>query len=481
MIFTCVFGVFLALFAVIKLPFTIDASEDASAEFPNAPRIASGSFGQWKGKWVFIGGRIAGYHGVGGGAADFLRSDSNREVWIVDTTVRPARTYHTPIAELPASLAPVKDEWASTGQLYYQDGATLYIAGGYGEDSTKQWVTFPIISAIDLPRLIEGVTRGHIPPESIAFTRSPLVQSAGGELVKLADGFFYLVMGHVFMGSYTAFEGHSEQNAASVSQTYLNQIRKLKIVRDPGGSFSVALAGTYSDESEFHRRDLTVTKIFSPRGEGLGVYGGVFTPGTQLSYSKPIYLFPGAKPSIDSHFDQHMNTYGTAHMTLYDRAGETLHTIFFGGISRYTWDVDHEQFVENPRVGAKTDSNYMDGMQWSDQISTLSRVMTPGNEHTIETVQPNSLPAFVGTGGLFIPLLDIPCIIPDSNVLDFSAVQRKRTLIGYLYGGIRAYPFRFPYTKTAPAYNSGTVPTKPNDLILKVFLIADSGVPKWIK
>ena len=207
MIYTCVFGVFLALLAVIKLPFTIDASEDASAEFPDAPRVASGSFGQWKGKWVFIGGRIAGYHGVGGGAADFLRSDSNREVWIVDTTVRPGRTYHDPIAELPASLAPVKDEWTSTGQLYYQDSATLYIAGGYGEDSAKQWITFPVISAIDLPRLIEGVIHGHIPPESIAFTRSPLVQSAGGELVKLADGFFYLVMGHVFMGSYTAFEG----------------------------------------------------------------------------------------------------------------------------------------------------------------------------------------------------------------------------------------------------------------------------------
>lgn len=26
-----------------------------------------------------------------------------------------------------------------------------------------------------------------------------------------------------------------------------------------------------------------------------------------------------------------------------------------------------------------------------------------------------------------------------------------------------ARPFRFPYTTTTPAYNSGTVPTKPNE------------------
>ena len=32
-------------------------------------------------------------------------------------------------------------------------------------------------------------------------------------------------MGHVFMGSYTAFEGHGEHNAQEASQTYLNEIQ----------------------------------------------------------------------------------------------------------------------------------------------------------------------------------------------------------------------------------------------------------------
>src|SRR5690242_15524509 len=99
------------------LPFAIDASEDVANEFPGAPRLQSFSFAQWKGRWVFIGGRISGYHAVGGGSAEFLRADANRDVWIIDTTVKPSRTYHAPLAQLPPRLAVVAAHWASTGQL----------------------------------------------------------------------------------------------------------------------------------------------------------------------------------------------------------------------------------------------------------------------------------------------------------------------------------------------------------------------------
>src|SRR5437879_12846318 len=79
------------------VPFAIDASEDVANEFPGAPRLQSFSFAQWKGRWVFIGGRISGYHAVGGGSAEFLPADGNRDVWIIDTTVKPSRTYHAPV------------------------------------------------------------------------------------------------------------------------------------------------------------------------------------------------------------------------------------------------------------------------------------------------------------------------------------------------------------------------------------------------
>src|SRR3989441_6707493 len=68
--------------APVSVPFTIDASEDVAVEFPGAPRLQSFSFAQWKGRWVFIGGRVSGYHAVGGGSAEFLRADANREIWV---------------------------------------------------------------------------------------------------------------------------------------------------------------------------------------------------------------------------------------------------------------------------------------------------------------------------------------------------------------------------------------------------------------
>ena len=104
---------------------------------------------------------MAGYHGVGGGEAEFLRADANRDVWVLDTTAKPVRTYSAPLDQLPATLLPVKDQWASTAQHSFQDGPNLYIAGGYGQDHNGDWVTYPQISSVDLPRLITPLLERH--------------------------------------------------------------------------------------------------------------------------------------------------------------------------------------------------------------------------------------------------------------------------------------------------------------------------------
>jgi hypothetical protein len=287
-------------------------------------------------------------------------------------------------------------------------------------------------------------------------------------LVKLSDGCFYVVMGHVFTGSYTAFEAQGEANHASVSQKYLNEIRKLEIKDAGRGGLSVRLLSRFQDDSEFHRRDMNVVKVISPKGAGLAVYGGVFTPDTQLSFSKPVYLFPPAQPFADVAFDQKMNAYNTAKLLLYDTSTQAMFTVLFGGISRFTWDQSTNGFVENPRTDSKTLNNYRDGLQWSDQISVISRTAA----NTIESVQSSSLPGYVGTEAVFIPAESVPRAEADGDVLDLTQLRGKRTLVGYIYGGIRAYPFRFPYDKSAQPYNSGTVPTKPSDMVLKVYLEA---------
>ena len=374
------------------------STEDVTSEFPGAPRVQSFSFAQWKGRWVIIGGRTAGYHGVGGGSAEFLRADANGEVWVLDTTVKPVRTYHAPLDQLTGELLPVKDQWASTAQLSFQDGPTLYIAGGYGEDHRGDWVTYPQISTVDLPRLIEGVMRGRIPPESIAFTRSPLVQSSGGELVKLPDGYFYLE-GHSFHGSYTAFQGQREQNGKAASQVYLDDIRKNENREFAGTWLSGNTGGNVPG-----RRAVPSTR--SQRDPGSCREGSAWrlteecSHRRQLAFSKPVYSFPDSKPLIGEKFDQKMNAYACATMLIYDSNRETMYTTFFGGISGNSWDAATRSFVENPRIGAKTDPTYLDGLQWSDQVSTIRA----GELETSEIVQTQPLPGFIGTDAVFIPL-----------------------------------------------------------------------------
>ena len=448
-------------------PFTIDASENVADEFPGAPRLQSFSFAQWNGRWVFIGGRVGGYHAAGGRSAEFLRADSNRAVWVIDTTVMPARTYHVDLDQLPQRLLPVRAQWASTGQLYFQDGDQLYICGGYGQDDTGKWATFDVVSRVRVPDLIEGVMRGRIPAESIEYGRSPLVQSTGGALMKLADGPFYLVMGHVFNGSYTTFEGQGERNDNEASQVYLNEIRKLRIASGPEGVLKVDLVEAFRDESEFHRRDLNVASLLSPAGLGFGVYGGVFTPDTQLSYSKPVYVSSASQPAIDGRFDQKMNAYTCAILLMYGDTARTMYTTFFGGIGRYTWDAGTREFVENRRTGSKSDAIYMDGLQWSDQISTIQN----SEGESLETVQPHSLPGFIGSGSIFIPSSAVARARPGTDILALDALPMGgKVFVGYVYGGIRAYPYQFPYLKTSPPYNSGAVPSVTTDMILKVYV-----------
>jgi hypothetical protein len=450
-----------------SLPFTIEASEDVASEFPGAPHLQSFSIGQWQGRWVLIGGRISGYHAVGGGSADFLRADANRDVWVIDTTVKPAQTYRVSVSKIPPKLAAVRAQWMSTGQLYFQDGEHLYICGGYGQDEQGKWTTSDVVSKVSLPSLVDGIIHGRIPSESISFARSPLVQSSGGGLAKLSDGYFYLVMGHAFKGTYTAFEGRGEKNSAEASQTYLNEIRKLSIKTQPDGSLAVAVVERFHDDVEFHRRDFNVAPFVSSTGLGLAAYGGVFTPETQLAYSKPIYITPGSRPLVDSTFDQKINAYSSAVLLLFSAATKTTFTTFFGGISRFYWNPQEAMYQENPMIGSKAESKYLDGLQWSDQISTIRK----GSAGTTEMVHSQPLPAFLGTDAVFIPVPDMPRAYPKTDILALDSIKDQKTLVGYIYGGIRAYPYQFPYTKTAPPYNSGGVPSKPSDMILKVYLM----------
>jgi hypothetical protein len=429
--------------------------------------LQSFAWAEWDGKWILIGGRTTGYHGVGAAEADFPRAGSNDRIWVVDVTSKGhAKTYSLPVAQLPESLAAVKDQWVSSNPLFFQDKNTLYLAGGYGENAHGKWVTYPVLSSVDLPALVEGVMRGKDTfSETIAWANSPFVQSAGGDLLKLDDGMFYVAGGHVFTGTYRDFEGTNEHSNPQASQEYLGEIRKLNVERAGKGHLSVTLVDRYADP-EFARRDMNAGFTILADGHSLAaaVYGGVFTK-DQLNFQKPIYWDAKARPWVDN-FVQKMSSYTCAHMELFDPESNAMYTTLFGGISRSTWDDQKKEFAEAPLIGDKSKSVYLDGMEWIDRISTLAR----RGPHSVEMVQAARMPGYVGANAAFIPVAGLRKIRDDASVYDLAALRGKRTLIGYLYGGIRAFPRQFPYLDNSPAYSSGNVPTKPSDLILAVYI-----------
>jgi hypothetical protein len=78
----------------------------------------------------------------------------------------------------------------------------------------------------------------------------------------------------------------------------------------------------------------------------------------------------------------------------------------------------------------------------------------------------------LGTNSAFLPADGLSRIRDGINVFDLQQFRGKRVFAGYLYGGIRAFPQQFPYTDESPGYTSGNVPTKPNDMILKIYVRA---------
>ena len=208
--------------------------------------------------------------------------------WSIHPTRRLARI-PLPLSPCLPPWLPVKDQFLSTNLLHFQSGDVLYLAGGYGQNSDGNWVTHSTLSAVNLPTLVERLQQGsNAVGDAIAYTISPHVQSSGGELLQLDDGFFYLVGGHVFTGRYSDYETNEEKNSAKASQRYVGEIRKLSIARKQG-QLEVALIARY-ENPEFARRDLNVAFTLSGDGTKVGAaaYGGVFTK-DQLNFSKPIY------------------------------------------------------------------------------------------------------------------------------------------------------------------------------------------------
>jgi len=122
------------------------------------------------GQWLIVSGRTNGLHSftssskTGAPPANaFPPQQANNQLWVIDPNAK--RAY--PPASIPAP--PLGDSLAVTNAEWFQDGDTLYVVGGYGnQTSTGTMTTFTTITAIPVSGTITAIMNGTALP---AFTQ----------------------------------------------------------------------------------------------------------------------------------------------------------------------------------------------------------------------------------------------------------------------------------------------------------------------
>jgi hypothetical protein len=121
----------------------------------SAPAVHSGAFGEYNGKWFFIGGRKNGIHGFQPPFA-FPTSGVNSNIYIVD----PA-TDQSWSADAFTLSDSIREPITSSNMEFYLNDTMLYMVGGYGwKDAIENFVTWPTLTAINMKGLMQAVISG---------------------------------------------------------------------------------------------------------------------------------------------------------------------------------------------------------------------------------------------------------------------------------------------------------------------------------
>jgi hypothetical protein len=420
---------FFVLFLCPKIysavPFNIELEQ---ISIPGAPSLHSFAFAQYNGKWLFIGGRTNGLHGFSNTLPAFPRAYANRNMFVVDPNTNQVWSKNV-YTDLPIAIA---DPLKSHNMQYHQDGNTLVMIGGMGIDSLRDsTVTFTAITAINVPGIINAIVNNQNISSFVTQINDNRMQVCGGELGMINNN-YYLVGGHNFSGEY--------RNPANGEffQKYTNMYKKfnLNII---GSSIAVQNYTEFYDSLNLHRRDMNLVSMINPDGsQSLSLYGGVFKYEKDLPYLNPVYINT-TNYSLDNSFSQKFAQYSSAYLNMFDSVKNDMHTIFFGGTSLYYYDTN-------------TSTVKMDTLvPFIKDITAVSKLQ---NGTSTETILPIRFKEYLGTNAKLILNENIQKY---SNGVMKLAQYPTRTLVGYVYGGIRV---------PLPNYSSGSA----SDRIFKVYV-----------
>lgn len=391
----------------------------------NLPGLHSFAVAQSGGKWLVIGGRKDGLHARQPFNA-FPAANNNSDIYVID--VNSQQFWSASVNSLSTEL---KEQLQSSNMNFYQDNDSLYIIGGYGYSNTAlDHITYPNLTSVSVSGLIGAIINStSITPYFKQITDQNFAVN-GGQLGKIGNTFF-LVGGHRFDGRY------NPMGNATYTQTYVDGLKKFTI-NNSGSQLSYSNYILTTDQVHLHRRDYNLIPQIFPNGEeGYTISSGVFQLSVDLPFLYPVDIkASGHNPQPT--FNQYLSNYHSAKAALYDSISNTMHSLFFGGMSQYS-------YINN----VLTQDNNV------PFVKTISRVSRDANGNLEENVFSNEMPALIGASSEFIPNHDVPHY--KSEIIKLSGILSDSVLIGHIFGGIyspQINPFIANQTSVTNAHNT---------------------------
>lgn len=407
-------NIFLSLISFVFLSFTLQAQTPFSVNvqavnIPQAPAIQSFVHAEWQGKWLLLGGRTDGLHRRQP-FASFAAEGNNTQIYVVD--VAAGQVWQRPVTELPTGL---QEQLQSSNMEHFQHLDTLYLIGGYAYSaSAGDHITFPYLTTVHVPTLIQAIIQGQPIAGHFQQLQDDRMAVTGGELGRIGD-VFYLVGGQLFNGRYNPM---GPDHGPGFEQVYTNAVSRFRISSSQG-QLAISDYETWFDEANLHRRDYNLAPQIFPGGQlGYTAFSGVFQHNQDLPFLNTVDITP-AGYTVNNDFVQYLSHYHSAKAPLYETANQTMHTLFFGGISQF-------YFNENGQMTEDTDVPF---------VRTISCVSRNDNGEMIETRMPVDMPGLLGAGAAFIQADNTPVLT--NGIINLDAIPADQPmLVGYVVGGI---------------------------------------------
>ena len=431
----------IALFSIVILSFSLLGQSTFNYELslvpvnlPELPGLHSYVFAQHNGKWLIIGGRKDGLH-ARQPFNSFPSSQNNTDIYMVDLAKN--RVFTSSVNSLPTGL---KEQLQSTNMNFYQDGDYLYITGGYGFSPTaNNHITYPYLTSVHVSGLISAIENSQSINPYFKQIQDKIFKVTGGHLKKL-NGLFYLVGGHLFDGRYNPMGNHT------FTQEYTNQIRKFTI-NNSGNQLSYSNYSTVTDPVHLRRRDYNLIPQIFPNGEhGFTISSGVFQINADLPFLYPVDITEKDYTPV-TQFNQYLSNYHSAAAAMHDAKSNTMHSLFFGGISQYYY-----------KNGTLIQDNHV------PFVKTISRVSRDANGNLTEYQMPVEMPGLKGSSAEFIPNLNLPHY--SNKILKINDISQNSFMIGHIFGGINS-PSENPFS------SNQTNSTKADNTVYEVWLKAN--------